>query len=289
MHGAISFCQGLTFIKWENHREDVYSSACVNTCIDAVKNAHNAMANANAWMWCFVFRCRRWLLRRRGRWRGRRILVESRIARPDLARKFQRRKGFNSCQLQHHAKRTSRDRRKDQRRGQARPMLNVEVLPPSQNHENVILPVCILLVMNPAIFPFCWQDLWEPFLCACVLERVMFVLGLLCLGWTLMAAKVFDFGMNCGALLSRFSLRRMSRRTSGRNGTASIAPASTEMAPQVLRQRQDFTNLEQARANETKRWRMLQEPWFLRRCQRAERRAATRRQSLNTFLRRSLI
>ena len=134
-----------------------YSSTCVNTCIDAVKNAHNAMANANAWMWCFVLDtmtlifvcllpafssdgsteivrvfgvigglslmagniiayvflceisvmlsvrntyrkyvtrtyldCRRWLLRRRGRWRGRQIPVEGRIARPDLARKFQR-------------------------------------------------------------------------------------------------------------------------------------------------------------------------------------------------------
>jgi hypothetical protein len=188
------------------------------------------------------------------------------------------------CQAQ-----PSRKRQKAHLHGQTRPMLNVEILLPSQNHDNVILPVCLLLVMNPAIFTFCWQYPWEPLVCACVLERVMFVLGLLCLGWTLMAAKVFDFGMNCGALLSRFSLRRMSRRTSGRNGTASIAPASTEMAPQVLRQRQDFTNLEQARANETKRWRMLQEPWFLRRCQRAERRAATRRQSLNTFLRRSLI
>ena len=354
-----------------------YSSACVNTCIDAVKNAHNAMANANAWMWCFVldtmtlifvcllpafvsdgsteivrvfgvigglslmagniiayvllcensvmlsvrntyrkyvtrtyFRCRRWLLRRRGRWRGRRILVESRIARPDLARKFQRRKGFNSCQLQHHAKRTSRDRRKDQRRGQAIPMLNVEVLPPSQNHENVVLPVCILLVMNPAIFPFCWQDLWEPFLCACVLERVMFVLGLLWLGWTLMVAKVLDFGMNCGALLWSCSMRRMSRRASafpqymlalafttflmldGRvNPTATAPDASipSEMAPRVLRQRRERTDLGKLRAQEAERWRILQEPWFLRRRQRAERRAATRRQRVNTFLRRSLI
>jgi len=183
----------------------------------------------------------------------------------------------------------SRKRQKAHLHGQTRPMLNVEILLPSQNHDNVILPVCLLLVMNPAIFTFCWQYPWEPLVCACVLERVMFVLGLLCLGWTLMAAKVFDFGMNCGALLSRFSLRRMTRRTSGRNGTASIAPASTEMAPQVLRQRQDFTNLEQARAHETERWRMLQEPWFLRRRQRAERRAATRRQRVNTFLRRSLI
>ena len=189
-------------------------------------------------------------------------------------------------------------------------MLNVEILPPSQNHDNVILPVCILLVMNPAIFTFCWQDLWEPFLCACVLERVMFVLGLLCLGWTLMAAKVFDFGMNCGALLWSCSMRRMSRRASacpqymlalafttflmldGRlNPTATAPDASipSEMAPRVLRQRRERTDLGKLRAQEAERWRILQEPWFLRRRQRAERRAATRRQRVNTFLRRSLI
>jgi hypothetical protein len=43
------------------------------------------------------------------------------------------------------------ERRKDQRLGETRPMLNVWVLPPSQNQENVILPTCVLLVMNPAI------------------------------------------------------------------------------------------------------------------------------------------
>ena len=138
--------------------------------------------------------------------------MEGRIARPDLARKFQRRKGCNSCKRQHEGKRTSMERRKDQRRGETRLMLSVEVLPPSQNQENVILPICVLLVMNPAIFPFCWQDLWEPFLCVCVFERVIFVLELLCLGWTLMAAKVFELGVKCGFLLWSCSMRRMSRR-----------------------------------------------------------------------------
>ena len=138
----------------------------------------------------------------------------------------------------------------------------------------------------------------------------MFVLGLLCLGWTLMVAKVFDFGMNCGALLWSCSMRRMSRRASacpqymlafafttflmldGRlNPTATAPDASipSEMAPRVLRQRRERTDLGKLRAQEAERWRILQEPCFLRRRQRTERRAATRRQRVNTFLRRSLV
>ena len=35
----------------------------------------------------------------------------------------------------------------------------------------------------------------------------MFVLGLLCLGWTLMAAKVFELSMSCG---ENCSMKRMS-------------------------------------------------------------------------------
>ena len=30
-------------------------SSCINTCRDAVKMAHNALANVNVWMWCLIF------------------------------------------------------------------------------------------------------------------------------------------------------------------------------------------------------------------------------------------
>jgi len=138
----------------------------------------------------------------------------------------------------------------------------------------------------------------------------MFVLGFLCLGWTLMAVKVFDFGMKCGALLWSCSMRRMSRRASacpqymlafafttflmldGRlNPTVTAPDASTppELTPRVLRQRRERTDLGKLRAQQAERWRILQEPWFLRRRQRAQRRAATRKQRVNTFLRRNLL
>ena len=108
---------------------------------------------------CIYLDCRRWLLRRRGHWKGRQFLVEGRITRPDLARKFQRRKGLNSSHRQHQVKCTSMERRKDKRRGEARLIPNMGFLPPSQNHADVFFFASILLVMSPAIFCFCWQDL----------------------------------------------------------------------------------------------------------------------------------
>ena len=93
-----------------------------------------------------------------------------------------------------------------------KPVLGVDVLPPSRNHANVIPIACVLLLVNPAVFPFCWQSLWEPFLLVCVFERVVFILGLSCLGWTLMTVKVLELGVKCGCLLCSCSMRRMSRR-----------------------------------------------------------------------------
>ena len=182
-------------------------------------------------------------------------------------------------------------------------MLNSEVMPPVQGQETPIVHMLILLAMNPAIFPFCWQEIWEPLVFACVLERVMFTLGLCCLCWTLMASQAFSMGAELCLAFWSFSVRRLLhgpqvllddlRKTNARRrrqGTTAkrvrraVRP-DDERKPWKPREKSDLSKL---RAEQTRRWRELQEPWLLRRWERARRRAAAKRQRTNYCLRQNL-
>ena len=122
-----------------------------------------------------------------------RITMSGRNSRPARSRKFTRRKQFEHCRHNQRAKEQQKKQRKHERQGETRPSLNVDVLPPAQNRETVVVHVFILLAMNPVIFTFCWQEVWEPLVFLCVLERVMFVMGILCLCWTFLAAKCWEW------------------------------------------------------------------------------------------------
>ena len=90
-----------------------------------------------------------------------------------------------------------------------RPLLNVDVLPPAKGHNLVAVHLLVLLLANPAIFTACWDNLWQPLVFLCILERTMFFLGLFCLAWTMMVTKVVALAVHCGVGLWSFQIRRL--------------------------------------------------------------------------------
>ena len=170
-------------------------------------------------------------------------------------------------------------------------------MPPAPGQVTPVVHMLILLAMNPAVFPFCWKELWEPLVFACILERVMFTLGLCCLCWTLMASKAFSIGVELGLAFWSFSVRRLlhgpqallnelrkadAERRRSRQGPPETTARTVQRKPPEHRQCSDLSRL---RAEQTRRWSELQEPWLLRRRERTKRRAAAKRQRMNHFLR----
>ena len=115
------------------------------------------------------------------RLKGRKMSAQQRIGRPDLAQKFNKRYYW----LRHERSlQVSRRRWKTKTISTARPVLTTDVLPSTQkNTESILGHGLILFLVNPIVVSVIWQNLWEPFLYVCILERTVFIMGLLCLAW----------------------------------------------------------------------------------------------------------
>ena len=148
-------------------------------------------------------------------------------------------------------------------------MLSTEVMPPVTGEVKPFVHMLILLAMNPAIFPFCWQESWEPLVFACILERVMFTLGLCCLCWTLMASKAFWIGVEIGLAFWSYSVRRLlhgpqalvnelrkadAEKRRSRQGPPGTTARAVQRKPPDPRQCSDLSRV---RAEQRRRWREL--------------------------------
>ena len=120
----------------------------------------------------------RWLWRTRGCCQGQRVAAKRRIARASQARNLRGRRHLKCRLRRQQARGKSKEpwgqERHDRVRqnGGARPSLNTDILPPTENDESLARHVCLLFAVNPAIFYLCWAEVWEPLLLLCVFQHV---------------------------------------------------------------------------------------------------------------------
>ena len=159
-------------------------------------------------------------------------------------------------------------------------MLQTDILPPRQREENITVLLCVLFAMNPAIFSSCWEELWQPFIYMCILERTCILLGLLCLVWTLMVTKVIDIAVHCGLRFwlfpvraTLYSIRAWPRqivvagfakvlKVGDRSSPHTKPTVSGDGEPRTRKlSKVKKKTAEQERAEQHARWMKLQQPW----------------------------